>query len=127
LHDSGVGCHNRTNCSGPIYYSVTSVAYSLGGQYTASASDNGTIHLLEAATRAESIKIQFTDQPSIDNDGWLHGEENELVLWIPELHRPCLHRPSTIWIAGKHETRLDLSDFAYGLNWALVHYNNLSK
>jgi hypothetical protein len=85
--------------------------------HIASASDNGTIHM-KTATRAKNIKNQFTDQPLIDSDGWLCGGENELVLWIPELHRPCLHRPSTIWIAGKHETRLDLSDFVYGSNWA---------
>ncbi|KAH9963996.1 quinon protein alcohol dehydrogenase-like superfamily [Lactifluus volemus] len=86
-------------------------------RHIASASDNDTIHA-KTATMAESIKNQFTDQSLIDSDGWLHGEEDELVLWIPELHRLYLHRPSTIWIAGKHGTRLDLSDFAYGSNWA---------
>ena len=96
--------------------SVRSVAYSTNGQHTVSASDDGRFHVVMTAT--ENIKNQFTDQFLICRDGWLYGEENELVLWIPELHRPCLHRPSTIWIAGKHETRLDLSDFAYGSNWA---------
>jgi hypothetical protein len=63
----------------------------------------------------------------IDTDGWICGEENELVLWIPDPHRRCLYRPSTVWIAGRHETWLDFSKFVHGSNWATVHDHNLSK
>jgi hypothetical protein len=61
------------------------------------------------------------------SDGWIYGEENELILWISGLHMPCIHRPSTIWIVGEHETRLDLSKFVYRSNRATVHDHNLSK
>jgi hypothetical protein len=77
---------------------------------------------------AENIeKIQFTDQSLIDNDGWICGEKKELLIWIPELHRSALHRPSTVWISGGHETRLDLSKFVHGSNWATVRDHNLSE
>jgi WD40 repeat protein len=39
----------------------------------------------------------------------------------------CLHRPSTVRIAGKHETRLDVSKFVRGSTWVTVHDHNLSK
>jgi DNA-binding beta-propeller fold protein YncE len=77
--------------------SVNSVGFSPDGQYIVSGS--------------------FTDQSVIDNDGWICGNKGELLMWIPPLHRPCLHRPSNIWVAGKHETRLDLSDFVHGHSW----------
>jgi hypothetical protein len=70
-------------------------------------------------------KLQITDQSSIDGDGWIYGEGKELLLWIPELHRQCLDRPSTVWAVGdRHDdpgTRLDLSNFVHGPDWATVH------
>jgi WD40 repeat protein len=106
-------------------YPVTSVAFSPDWQHTASASEDGAIDVMKIMT--EDIKDHFTDQTMINSDGLIYGEENELVLWIPGFHRPCLHRPSTIWIAGEHETRLDFSKFVYGSNWATVHDHNSSK
>ncbi|KAH8990555.1 hypothetical protein EDB92DRAFT_1864556 [Lactarius akahatsu] len=53
----------------------------------------------------------------IDDDGWIRGDEGELLMWIPLTHRPNLHRPRNIWVAGKHETRLDLSNFVRGRSW----------
>jgi WD40 repeat protein len=102
--------------SGPFTghtYPASSVVSSPEAQQTASASRDG-------------IEIHFTDQSVINSDGWIYGDEEKLILWIPELHRPCLHRPSTIWIAGEHETRLDFSKFVYGSNWATVYDHNLS-
>jgi hypothetical protein len=77
----------------------------------------------------ESDGLHFTDQSLINKDGWILGPggEKELLFWIPDLHRRYLHRPSTVWIAGEHETRLDLSNFAHGSNWATVYRYNLSK
>jgi hypothetical protein len=61
--------------------------------------------------------IDFTDHSMINREGWICGRNGELLMWIPLFHRVGLHRPSTIWIAGKHETRMDLSTFMHGQRW----------
>ena len=62
-------------------------------------------------------QIDFTDQSIIDNEGWIYGSKDELLLWIPQIHRLSLHRPSNIWVSGEHETQLDLSSFVHGPHW----------
>jgi WD40 repeat protein len=105
---------------------VNSVAFSPDRQHTISASGDGTIRLQKYTT--EDIQnISFTDKSLINDDGWICGEESELLLWIPPIHWTCLHRPRTVWIAGAHETRLDLSNFVHGSNWATEYIHDLSK
>jgi hypothetical protein len=94
-------------------------------QHTLSASDDWAVHV--AKIPPEDIKFHFTNQSLIDADGWIYGEERELLLWIPDPHRECLHRPSAVWIAGNHETWLNLSKLAHGSNWATVHDHNLLR
>ena len=65
-----------------------------------------------------TILSDSMDQSMIDHDGWICGDEGALVFWIPLIHRSSLYRPANIWIAGPHETQLDLSRFVHGLNWA---------
>jgi hypothetical protein len=65
-----------------------------------------------------TTQVNFTDQSAIDTEGWIHGNEGELLMWIPPLHRTGLHRPGNIWVNSKHETCLDLSDFVHGHSWA---------
>jgi hypothetical protein len=60
----------------------------------------------------------FTNHSIINEDGWICGSNGELLIWIPLIHRAHLHHPSNIWVAGKHETRMDLSAFVHGENWA---------
>ena len=62
--------------------------------------------------------VDFTDQSRINDEGWICGSNGELLMWILPLHRAHLHRPSNIWIAGEHETCVDLSNFAHGQRWA---------
>ena len=64
-----------------------------------------------------TAQVNFTDQSVIDTEGWIHGNEGELLMWIPPLHRRSLHRPSNIWVSGKHETHLELSNFVHGRSW----------
>jgi WD40 repeat protein len=100
-----------------------SVAFSPDGQHTSSASGDCANHVTNTVT--EGSIFHFSDQSLINGDGWICGEEKELVLWIPDVYRRCLHRPSTVWVAGGHETRLDLSKFAHGSNWATVYDHTL--
>jgi WD40 repeat protein len=125
---------------------VFSVVFLLDGKRIASASGDCTIRVSHVAAgqvtafaftgHTESVSPvalqdgpHFTDQSLIDNHGWILGPggDKELLFWIPDLHRRCLHRPGTVWVAGEHETRLDLSNCAHGLNWATVYRHNLFK
>ena len=62
--------------------------------------------------------VDIADHSMINNDGWICGRNEELLMWIPPLHRIGLHHPSNIWVAGQHETRLDLSTFVHGQMWS---------
>ncbi|KAH9055540.1 hypothetical protein EDB87DRAFT_1640164 [Lactarius vividus] len=75
--------------------------------------------MLNAATpnTETTTHVGFTDHSVIDEDGWIRGSKGELLMWIPPPHRANLHRPSNIWVAGEHETRLDLSTFVHGQSW----------
>jgi WD domain, G-beta repeat len=82
-------------------------------------SSDMSIHASDAP--AESLitttQVDFTDSSVIDDDGWIRGNNRELLMWIPIVHRPNLHRPSNVWVSGKNETRLDLSNFVHGDRW----------
>jgi len=91
-----------------------------------SGSTNDTIRVCNAfdMTRATNAanQIPFTDSSMIDDDGWVRASsDDDVFLWIPPVHRRCLHRPSNVWIAGSYETRLNFSNFAYGQQWAACY------
>ncbi|KAH8985382.1 hypothetical protein EDB92DRAFT_1883068 [Lactarius akahatsu] len=75
--------------------------------------------MLNATTRntENTGHLDFTDHSVINEEGWICGSKDELLMWIPQTHRANLHRPSTIWVAGEYETRLDLSTFVHGQSW----------
>ena len=100
--------------------SVTSVAFSPDGQHIASGSDDQTIQVWKIMTGETKItgQVDFTNHSKINDEGWICGSNNELLMWIPPLHRSGLHRPSNIWISSEHETCLDLSTFVHGHNWS---------
>jgi hypothetical protein len=62
--------------------------------------------------------VDITEHFAIDYGGWVYGNEDKLLMWIPSVHWECLHRRSTIWISGKRGTILDLSNFVHGRSWA---------
>ncbi|OCH85340.1 hypothetical protein OBBRIDRAFT_740049, partial [Obba rivulosa] len=49
---------------------------------------------------------------------WMRGPDNQLLFWVPSLHRLSLHRPSNVAVIGHNETRLDFSKAVIGRNWA---------
>ena len=62
--------------------------------------------------------VDFTDHSIINEEGWICGSNGELLIWIPLIHRAHLHRPCNVWVAGEHETHMDLSTFVHVYNWA---------
>ena len=98
--------------------SVDSVAFSPDGQCIVS-SGHGPIRMLNATTgNTETIRhVDFNDHTVINKEGWICGSKGELLMWIPGIHRAHLHRLGVIWVAGAHETRIDLSNFVHGRSW----------
>jgi WD40 repeat protein len=71
--------------------------------------------------RMEDVeKVDFMNKLLVNDDGWMCGEEGELLMWIPQVHRPYFHRSNTVWIAGRYETWLELTNFVHGSDWATV-------
>ena len=105
---------------------ISSVAFSPDGRHIISSSKDRTIRACKVTIEGTEMNnnIDFTDQTSINGDGWMCGAEGELLLWIPPPHRSSLIRPSDVWIVCEHETRLDFSSFMHGSNWATCY--NLS-
>jgi WD40 repeat protein len=101
--------------------SIQYVAFSPCEEYLVSGSYGGHIRVEKIVTE----DIHALDQFLMNGDGWVCGKEGELLFWIPVLHRPCHLEPSTVWISGKQATRLDLSNFVHGSNWATVHDHRL--
>ncbi len=100
--------------------SVLSVGFSPDGHHIVSGSHDRTIRMSNITKRKTENEndVDFTDHSVIDDEGWICGSKGELLMWIPVMHRTRLHRPSTIWISGEPETRLDLSNFEHGRSWA---------
>ncbi len=99
---------------------VTSVAFSPDGQHIVSGSGDRAIRLWNAMTGETETtgQVDFTNQSKINDEGWICGSNDELLMWIPPSHRVGLHRPSNIWVSGEHETRLDRSTFVHGHSWS---------
>jgi len=95
-----------------------SVAFSPDGQCIVS-SGHGSIMLNAMTGNTETTRhVDLTDRSMINQDGWMCSSKGELLMWIPRIHRAHLHRLGNIWVAGEHETRMDLSTFVHGRNWA---------
>ncbi|KAJ7481856.1 hypothetical protein FB451DRAFT_1085539 [Mycena latifolia] len=54
----------------------------------------------------------------MDEAGWVMGERNELLFWVPPENRAGLWLPDTLAIVGAQPTTLDLSRFVHGESWS---------
>ena len=93
---------------------VRSVAFSHDGQFVVSASDDKTIRIWSTEQVQQSL---YTNQLTVDRDGWVKRENGELLFWVPPRHRLCLRRPNNTRIIGPNETHLDFGNERLGQDW----------
>jgi WD40 repeat protein len=101
---------------------VTTLAFSSDGEKLASGSWDGQIRIWNAADllghRQASVE-GFRNEKCMEN-GWVVGENEELLFWLPKDHREGLFWPGNIAVIGGSgiPTHVDLTTFRYGENWA---------
>ncbi|KAH9480814.1 Vegetative incompatibility protein HET-E-1 [Psilocybe cubensis] len=100
---------------------VRSLSFSPDGCQLVSCSEDSTIRVwdLNTSTMTSKELVPNTNSYAINDEGWICGEDGQLFIWIPQIHRPTLRRPdATISIIASHQTAIDFSDFLHGENWA---------
>ncbi len=110
------------------------MAFSTDGQFLTTTSNDRTIRVWDLQAAAEGkqvlidsisndLEIANFDEALIDHDGWAicmnsHGGSPLRLMWIPEMHRQTLHRPSNVCAVGRQkQTRLNLKNCVYGKDW----------
>ena len=93
---------------------VRSVMFSHDAKFVVSASDDNTIRIWSTEQIQQSL---YTTQSTVDDDGWVKGENGELLFWVPPHHRVCLHRPNIIRTIGPNVTQLDFENARLGDDW----------
>jgi len=58
----------------------------------------------------------YESVPQDMQDGWMVGQDDELLFWVPSEHREDLCLPHVEMIGGR-PTKVDLSRFRYGSKW----------
>ena len=73
--------------------SVRSVTFSHDAKFVVSASDDMAIRIWSIEKVQQSL---YTNQSTLDDNGWVNGENGELLFWVPPRHRIGLRRPNNI-------------------------------
>ncbi|KZP10149.1 WD40 repeat-like protein [Athelia psychrophila] len=100
---------------------VNSVAFSPNGKHIVSGSEDKTIQIFDMRAGASSSSLQEFNSSSRLLDGWMQNSPTELLFWVPPAYRTGLWRPNSTVVIGRHATRLDLTQFVHGRDWARCH------
>jgi WD40 repeat protein len=65
-----------------------------------------------------STHLHFIQDDTELQNGWVIGEQGELICWVPPIHRSALRRPSILLVIGATLTTLDATNFAHGERWS---------
>ena len=66
---------------------------------------------------AMDITSDWRDSIQVQEDGWILGPHNRLLLWVPPMYFSGLYHPRTKHVIGMAAMKLDLSNFSHGLLW----------
>jgi hypothetical protein len=66
---------------------------------------------------AMDITSDWRDSIQVQENGWILGPHNRLLLWVPPMYFSGLYRPRTKHLIGMAAMELDLSNFAHGQLW----------
>ena len=113
LWDAKTGQPPMAPFKGHTYW-VRSVAFSHDGTFVVSGSLDNTIRIWLTKQVHHSL---YTNQSIVDENGWVLGENGELLFWVPPHHRFCLHKANNTRIIGPNETQLDFGNARWGEEW----------
>ncbi|KZT20044.1 hypothetical protein NEOLEDRAFT_1076547 [Neolentinus lepideus HHB14362 ss-1] len=63
----------------------------------------------------------LTDSSVLSETGWILGLNQELLFWVPPIHRRGLFRPSNVAVISQLPTKLNFATFVHGKHWAECH------
>ena len=89
------------------------------GTKLASYRDNHPIRIydiVELASKHRNAIHGYEPVPQNMKDGWVVGQDHELLFWVPLEHREVLCLPHVEMIEER-PTKVDLSRFRYGSKW----------
>ena len=69
--------------------------------------------IADLAAKYQNVSLEYKHVPQ---DGWVMGQDNELLFWVPLEHRQVLCPPQvvTIW---ERPPKVDFSNFKFGTEW----------
>ncbi|KAM6492822.1 hypothetical protein JOM56_010956 [Amanita muscaria] len=123
---------------------VTSVVFSLNGKLAVSSSCDGKIRVWDTCHDLKTLNYvkfsssakhslcntedlfrgapyldeeEWREHVKLNDDGWIVGPQDQLLLWIPIQLRSLLHTPGTVSMLPEGTIDLDLSVMAHGKKW----------
>ncbi|KZP14106.1 hypothetical protein FIBSPDRAFT_752311, partial [Athelia psychrophila] len=99
---------------------VASAAFSPDGEHIVSGSADKTIRIFAIPREASSSGKGYTSSSRLEN-GWMQNTFTKYLFWVPPTYRTGLWRPDDTVVIAEHSTRLDLTRFVHGENWAQCH------
>ena len=75
-----------------------------------------THHIVDLADKHQNATHGYEPVPKYMKDGWMVGQDNETLFWVPREHREVLCLPHVEMIRDR-PIKVDLSRFRYGSKW----------
>jgi len=106
--------HLYARCWNPAY--KVNMAFIGDGTKLASYHPIRIYDIVELASKHRNAIHGYEPVLQDMNDGWVVGQDDELLFWVPLEHREVLCLPHVEMIWGR-PTKVDLSRFRYGSKW----------